>query len=250
MIATLVRRDWENANHTIVSCYFKPASTYRYEAGQYAVVEVPHEDPDIRGTSRTMTLSSSPNDELLKISFKVFPGFITSTFKQSLLDAEPGTEIVMYDALGDLVLPLDTTIPLIFVAGGIGIASFVGMMQWLYEEQENRTISLHYAVSGPDQIVLQQPFDDYAKTMNLTKYLYTPALDEPSELDSWHGTIVHERLTAETLAPAITVDTLVYISGTETMVEAIRVQLLALGIRRDQIVFDFFDGYAQDRADN
>jgi len=43
MKAGFVRLQWENAAQTIATFFFKPAGTYRYEAGQYAVISLPYD---------------------------------------------------------------------------------------------------------------------------------------------------------------------------------------------------------------
>jgi ferredoxin-NADP reductase len=244
MRATFVKLEWENQAQTIGSFYFKPAGRYRYDAGQYAVLSVPHESVDNRGDSRTMTLSSSPNDRLLKMTMRVFLDD-SSSFKEALLGLMEGDSVTIFEAMGDLVLPMDSSIPLVFVAGGVAIASYVGMMQWLLETRDQRDISLHYAVAGPDDVVMQKPFDDYATAHNLTRSLYTPNVNTPRAFEDFRGEVVHDRLTGDAILRQAKPDSLFYLSGTESMVENLRTQLIEKGISNQNIVFDYFDGYVE-----
>ncbi len=240
MRAIFVRSEWENSSRTIVSFYFRPEAPYRYEAGQYAVITLPHANPDNRGESRTMTFSSSPSEELLRITFKVYAEG-GSSYKRALLSLKPGDKVIFFDALGDMVLPLDPAIPLMFVAGGVAIASYVGIIQWLLDKREQRDITLIYAVSESADIVLQKPFDTYGALYPLTKVLYTPNVNTAHP---FHGEIRHTRLDgSDLMAFARSSNRLIYLSGTESMVNALRGQVQAKGFSSQQIVFDYFDGY-------
>jgi len=238
MKAGFVRLQWENAAQTIATFFFKPAGTYRYEAGQYAVISLPYDNPDNRGINRTMTLSSSPDDELLAFTMRITNGGNagSSSFKHALLQLKPSDEITVFESLGDLVLPLDTAIPLVFIAGGVGIASFTGMTSWLTQHGDSRDVQLHYVVARPEDVVMQSVFDDLIKQgnstrpLNLTKRIYTPDV---------------KRLTASDILAAARPDSLFYLSGTEKLVETLRQDLLNHGVLRSSIVFDYFDGYSE-----
>lgn len=236
MRAQFVSLEWENTIRTIASFYFQPIAVggearYRYEAGQYATLRVPHTSPDSRGLERTMTLSSSPDEPLLKFTMRIFSGAdggaSGSSYKRALLGLRAGDEVTVFEAMGDLVLPLDTSVPLVFVAGGVGIASFTGMTQWLLDHQEQRSVSLFYASASSEDVVMQPVFDAYASSGGLRKQLYVrPA-----------------RLTASDILPAVQPTSLVYLSGPERMIEGLRQDLQAAGVSSQQIVFDYFDGY-------
>ncbi len=159
----------------------------------------------------------------------------SSSFKQALLKLQSGAEITVFESLGDLVLPLDTAIPLVFIAGGVGIASFTGMTTWTLQHGESRDVQLHYVVARPEDVVMQPVFDIAAQMAasggpNLTKRIYTPDV---------------KRLTASDILAAARPDSLFYLSGTEKLVETLRQDLLNHGVLRSSIVFDYFDGYSE-----
>jgi len=243
--AKFVKFAWENQSRTIATFYFEPTSRYRYEAGQYAVIEVPHASPDSRGIARTMTLSSSPHETLLSFTIKIYATG-GSTFKQKLLTLQPGETVTIFDALGDLVLPLDAAVPLVFVAGGVGIASYVGMVKWLLHNRDARTVSLFYAVSHESEQVLLKPFNEYAQVGKVRQQLHVsrkPYLRHEAAVDNTTVDTISHRLAASDILPQITADALLYISGPEVMVESIRSQLVTAGIPNQRIIYDYFEGY-------
>lgn len=247
MKARFIRMEWENPSRTIASFFFEPIGRYRYEAGQYAVFSIPHADADDRGIERTMTLSSSPLDPLLRISMRLF-GDNSSSFKRALIALQPCEEITVYESMGDLVLPLSPSTPLLWIAGGVGIASFVGMAKFLYQTSDKRAVRLLYVVASPDDIVLQDAFTSLRGIGSLTRTIYTPSVNSHKQLQSagYAADIAPQRMTTADVLSAITPECLIYISGTEHMVSSLRQQLDQAGISSQQIVFDYFDGYVSD----
>src|SRR5262249_3273208 len=64
-----VRRQHEAENAT--TFYFEPDSPLAYTAGQYLNYTLPHPNPDNRGTRRSFTLSSFPEEPLLSLTTRL-----------------------------------------------------------------------------------------------------------------------------------------------------------------------------------
>jgi ferredoxin-NADP reductase len=196
----------------------------RYTAGQFIELTIPHDNPDERGQKHWFTLSSSPTEPLPTITTKFPSEGPTSTFKQALQNLKPGDAVSMSDPMGDFVLPKDKTIPLVFVAGGIGVTPMRSMIKWLHDSQETRPITLIYAVADKKQLAFQPVFDE--------------AGIEP--------VFLYERLTPEKileLAPDQP-GQLYFISGPEPMVEALVEGLTKSGISESRLVGDYFPNYS------
>lgn len=243
MRATFVSRGWDNEAGTIGSFYFKPLGQYRFTAGQYADITVPHENPDSRGQTRTMTFSSSPEEKLLRITTRLGPD--KSTYKQALLGLKPGDEVNLTDGMGDMVLPLDPAVPLVFVAGGVGIASYTGMLQWLLEHRDARDITLLYSVRDAGDIVFSKLINRYGGFHPLTSIIYAPAIESAPR--TWKGKVISRRLTAAGVMEFVKPEAQIYLSGTEQMVEQLRHGLLDNHkIPQYRIAFDYFSGYTSE----
>lgn len=206
-----------------------------YTAGQYTELYLKHGNPDDRGEKRWFTLSSAPGQELVSITTKYAGDDQSSTFKKTLFSLQPGTEVDLAEAMGDFVLPKDVSIPLIFVAGGIGLTPFHSMMEWMASRGEKRTITFIYGVRNEDEIV-------FTPTFERAGVHATIVVSEPSE--AWGGE--RGRLTAEMILGLAkpTGTSLIYMSGPEPMVEALEKDMQAAGINKRQLVGDFFPGYA------
>jgi len=222
----------EEANN-IRTFQFKPEKPIDHIAGQYTELYLPHEHPDERGVKRWFTISSAPFDEYVTITTKFSdPG---STFKHTLHELEPGAEVTLAEPMGDFVLPQDNAIPLIFVAGGIGITPYHSILSWLAKNpEEYRNIKLLYAVNNEDEIIFQETF-------NKAHVQPTLIVNHPS--DEWGG----ERglITADHILKLTDPDkdTLIYLSGPEPMVETLQKDLIQLHFPKFRIVTDFFPNY-------
>lgn len=217
----------------ITTFYFKPESSVNYTAGQYVKLTLPHFNPDERGDHRWFTLSSSPNESLVSITTK-FTDEKGSSFKNALRSIVVGTELNMSDPMGDFVLPKLLQTPLIFVAGGIGITPFHSMLTWLTENKEVRPIKFIYGVRTEDEIVFLETFKKASQHATIV-------VAEPSA--EWGGE--RGNLSAELILGLEhpTDDTLIYISGPEPMVESLQKDLIKAGIKKSQLVGDFFPNY-------
>ncbi|HVS58976.1 MAG TPA: FAD-dependent oxidoreductase [Candidatus Saccharimonadales bacterium] len=205
--------------------FFVPEKALDYISGQYVDFLIPHTNPDSRGTKRTFTLTSLAEEPHL--SFAVRFDEPSSSYKKALFAMERGQEATITDAMGDVVLPKSSLVPLTFVAGGLGMASFVSIMRWLTRENEARDITLLYAVRDPAAILFQDVIDQYPHPITL--HMFSP--ETP-------------RLTAETIKTHTADDGLVYLSGSEKFVEGYRHELQNnYAVPNERIVYDFFDGY-------
>ena len=205
--------------------FFMPERPLDYIPGQYVEVRIPHVEPDNRGMSRTFSLTTLPSEPLIGFAVKFEQP--SSTYKRALRNLRSDDEVTITDAMGDVILPKSSLVPLTFVAGGLGVASFVSIMRWLTQQKEQRDITLLYAVRDPDILLFQEVFDAYPYPIAL--HIFSP--NTP-------------RLTAETVTKHITPDGLVYLSGSEKFVETFRHELENdYAMPHERIVFDFFDGY-------
>lgn len=152
-----------------------------------------------------------------------------STFKQALSKLEPGDTVLQLveEPDGDFVWQ-DSDLPIVFVAGGIGITPFRSILKQRAHDGQPVNVTLIYG-GRSDNL----PFRD--------------------ELEAWSGAQPNLRvhysigkpLTAEDLArlvPGLN-QSLVYLSGPEPMVESLGDELKAHGLPEVQPKQDFFPNY-------
>lgn len=213
--------------------WFTPERKPRQIAGQFTELYLPHKNADKRGNKRWFTLTSSPTEDKLAITTK-FAQEKGSTFKQTLANLKPGDDVMLAQPMGDFVLPRDKTIPLILVAGGIGVTPMRSMVKYLLDTGEKRDIELIYAANSIEEVAFRDLFEEYG--LKLTLMLNNPPA-------GWPG--VSGKLTAERIVQLVgnLNGKLVYMSGPDPMVKALAEGLYKIGASKKQIITDYFPGY-------
>lgn len=203
---------------------FAPHPSFSWTAGQFIRVELPHDRPDAKGTRRWFTISAAPFEKYPAISTHI----TSTTFKQALLN------LPVEGALNLLEVPdgdftwMESNLHRVFVAAGIGITPFRSIVMQRSHDKKPLPVTLIYA-NRTDEIPFKQDLDAVAATDGGLKVQY----------------VTRQLLTAESLrrmAPNI-MDSLVYISGAEPMVEALGDSLRATKINAEQLKQDFFPNY-------
>lgn len=223
----------EKINYNVQTFWYKPEKPIQYTAGQFIEMFLPHDNPDERGIKHWFTLSSSPTEKLISNTTK-FASEKASTFKKTLFGLKPGAKIKIIEPMGDFVLPKDKTIPLVFVAGGIGVTPFRSMIKWLTDTKEKRKIQILLAANEPRDIIFEDLFKNYGAEVKTIVSNPTP---------TWKSQVGHLsadkiiELTGRLDAKQI------YVSGPESMVEVLEKDLHKHGVDKKQLVLDFFPGY-------
>ena len=225
----------ENEAKNIKTFWFRPEKTVRYTAGQFTEIHLPHDNPDDRGIKRWFTLSSSPTDNMVSITTRLDP-VRPSSFKKALFGLKPGAKLNLADPMGDFVLPKKNDIPIVFVAGGIGVTPMHSMIKWMVDTGEQRQIHLFYAANDPENVAFRKQFENAPIKFDII-------LAKPPA--GWQG--MSGRLTTDVIwnLPGVKVNALVYLSGPEPMVEQFYKELKGRGIPEHRLVTDYFPGYTE-----
>lgn len=220
----------ENHTLTIKTFWFKPEKAVDNVPGQYTEIYLPHKNPDKRGQKRWFTIYSSPTENLLAITTKITNQ--CSSFKKALNELKIGAEIIFSEPMGDFILPIDDSLPLVFVAGGIGMTPFRSIIKWLEDSNQKRDIQLIYAAKNESDLIDRDLFA-YVNT----KYI----ISEPSS--NWKG--LSGKLSANKILKLskIKPSTHIFLSGPEPMVEAFTKDIISTGLPKHQIITDYFPGY-------
>lgn len=223
MIVTL--RSTQDEAKNIRTFFFEPERPFRYVAGQFIELTVPHGNPDKRGTKHWFTLSSAPGHQLVSITTKRAER--SSSYKKALWSFKPGDDLEMSEPMGDFVLPKDSKQPLVFVAGGIGITPFRSIVQWLLDTRQTRQIQFLYSVHDKDEIIFRNTFSQ--PFIEVQQMIAQPNLTAGKVIELVKGIKGKQ----------------VFISGPEPMTEALVKQFEKLGLSQSQLITDYFPGYSE-----
>lgn len=138
---------------------FDRPSDVNWRAGNHAVFFIEHENEDVGGNSRPLSIASAPGDDHVMFVSHCPP--TGSSFKRALAALKPGDTIQMTEPIGEFVLEDDVVDPLL-VAAGIGI----GAIRAIVRDREQRNIALgmdiqYYAPDG--QFIFRSEFEELAR---------------------------------------------------------------------------------------
>lgn len=218
---------------------FSKDSRFNFIPGQYLEWTLPGENMDTRGNRRYFSIASSPGEDDLRIGVKIVSDK-SSSFKKEMLEMNPQSTIVASQLSGDFTLPTDKNKRMVFIAGGIGITPFRSILKNLLDQNERREIIMFYTCVSPDEFVYKDVFKKAEEELGIkTVYVVTDA----SKKSNWNGEVGY--LNREMIEKYVLnyKERSYYISGPNVMVESYRDLLLSIGIKRSNIITDYFSGY-------
>ena len=153
-----------------------------------------------------------------------------------------GQSIIASQVAGDFTLPKDLKKPLVFIAGGVGIAPFRSMIQYLLDKQLQSNIVLFYSNRTANEILFSDTFQKAEKNGVKTIYTLTDVNNIPSDWEHEKGYIT-EAMIKQNVGDYY--QSTFYISGPQLMVQNFEKLLLGMKIKKGNIITDFFPGYAE-----
>jgi glycine betaine catabolism B len=206
--------------------YFEPMSKFDFTPGQYLEWTLPHKNPDKRGIRRYFTISSAPEESQVMLTIRVTNS--GSSFKSALMKIREDKGLVASGPQGNFVLPEDKEIPLVFIAGGIGVTPFRSMVKDMLSKKDKRKIIFLYLNSEEKDIAFKKLFEKAEAVGVRTFYINTKKDGYIGEKKIKEKVPDYQKYTF-------------YISGPELMVEAFKKMIAKMGV--EKIKTDFFPGY-------
>jgi ferredoxin-NADP reductase len=208
---------------------FRPLRPVRFHAGQYLELDLPHRGVDSRGRRRVFSISSAPTDEALSVAMSMTEK--TSSFKSALATLPPGSRVHATAIAGDFTLP-HAEVPVLLVAGGIGITPFASQLA----DDAGRDVTVVYA-SGSREL----PYADVLERSGARVVLVAP--ERPDVLPSGWTYAGPDRISRELLERHVpdAASRRAFVSGPPSLVSDVARMLRSLGARR--VTTDYFTGY-------
>lgn len=124
--------------------FFEKPENFMFKAGQYLQVRLTEDKND----SHTFSIASAPHEDMIMCATRISPD---SDFKRRMAELTEGEKVYIEAPGGQFTLPKEEDIPLVFLAGGIGITTIRSMVR--YEEYRNteRPIALFYSNRKPEE---------------------------------------------------------------------------------------------------
>ncbi|KSV66944.1 ring-hydroxylating dioxygenase ferredoxin reductase family protein [Ensifer sp. ENS06] len=193
--------------------------------GQYVNIDVPGS-----GQSRSYSFSSASGETRVGFLIKKIPGGLMSTW---LEHAEVGTKLELTGPLGSFYLR-EVQRPLLFLAGGTGLAPFLSMLEVLARTNPEQKVHLIYGVTRDLDLVLVDEIEAYTK--RLANFTFDTVVADVASSHPRKGWVTQHM--PEDVLNGGDVD--VYLCGPPPMVDAVRKHLDDTGVRPNSFHYEKF----------
>ena len=174
--------------------------------GQYINLDVPG-----TGASRSYSFTNAPGDSHLGFLIRKLPSGLMSNW---LTHAKPGDRVTATGPLGSFYLR-DIDRPLLFLAGGTGLAPFLSMLEVLADNASRQPVHLVYGVTRDEDLVLVDVLESYAD--RLPDFSFTTVVADTGSQHPRKGWVTDHMPTG-----FLGDETDVYLCGPPPMVDAVR----------------------------
>jgi len=198
------------------------------QAGQFIFIALPETSGRIAPEVHPFSLSGRPDAHTLRISVKAL-----GDYTRSLVHAQPGDKVAVWGPYGSFGHAYGDATNMVWVAGGIGVTPFLDMLQHEQRRERNlnRRIDFFWTVAqAEDALYLEEIEPARVQLPHLDFHLHVTA--DQGRLTAKHiaATVGTERFASATFL----------LCGPQSMMDALRSQLRAQGIRRPEIVIEEF----------
>jgi len=201
--------------------------------GQYVNIDVPSS-----GQHRSYSFSSAPGQSKISFLIKRIPGGVMSTWLES---AQPGNKVELTGPLGSFYLRAVER-PLLFLAGGTGLAPFLSMLEVLARANSQQKVHLIYGVTRDLDLVQVDAIDAY--TEKLPNFSYATVVADTNSTHPRKGWVT-QHIPTETLNDG---DVDVYLCGPPPMVDAVRKHFDDNGVKPNSFHYEKFTPNAAPRT--
>ena len=213
----------------------KEPAGMNYVPGQYVQLRCPAYDGN-EEVYRAYSIASDPADRnVVELIIRLVPGGICTTWCFERL--REGDEVVINGPYGEFRLS-DTDAPMIFIAGGSGIAPFRCMLHHMRNTKCGRQATFYFGANRVRELCLIDTMEAFEE--QLENVSFVPVVAKPAEDEKWDG---ETGLVTEAVARAF--DDLAghegYLCGSPGMIDASVEVLKELGMREESIFYDKFE---------
>jgi ferredoxin-NADP reductase len=232
----MIKEKREVARETLFVTFDLLGEEVDFRPGQYFWVTLPDVGyDDEKGLRRHITVVTSPNERgVLGLATRLRD----SAFKRTLRELPVGAAVDVEQPKGSFGLPDDTSRPLVFVAGGIGITVFHSMLRFIHEERLPYRVTLIYSNRDRESTAFLDELRELEQELDLR--LILTMTEDPG----WDGET--RKIDAGFLTDYLGADLDEYtflVAGPPQMTEAVQQALAEAGVAEENVIASSFSGY-------
>ena len=252
----VARREYEDAARTQCSFYLEPvdgAELPAFKPGQFLTFSLSVPDPAAGdgGAERTITrcysLSDRPDPKWYRVTIKrvrqpadqpeVPAGLSSNQFHDRVHE---GDVLRVKAPSGKFYIDPEPSVPVVLIAGGVGITPMMSMLRWCVGEQPERAIHLYYGLRSGRDHAFKYALEEIAAahpTLRLNVVYSRPGADDVRGRDFQHLGHVDVDLLRRTLPHG---RHQFYVCGPAPMMQTLVPALSEWGVRDDDVHFEAF----------
>ena len=200
---------------------------FEYEPGQHGFIEISADN------GKPFSLVSSPHEKIVEFATIIRD---QSKWKQRLDKKKIGNDLILSGPYGMFKYE-DSETDIAFIAGGIGITPFIGILRYLNNKKLSTKVILLYSNKSENRTAFKNELDLLEENNPNLKIVYT--MTEQEDFEGEKGRIDEGFIRKHVKNPE---KKIWYIAGPSTMVKAMN-DVLKKELNVKKIKLDVFSGY-------
>ena len=157
--------------------------TISFTAGQFVQLICPKYKGSSEEVSRAYSIASDPaDDRFLDLIIRRVPNGICTTWCFDHL--KEGDTVCFNGPYGDFRLS-DTDAPMIFIAGGSGMAPFISILHYMRNTNSQRKATYFFGGNTTRDLCLDQQMKEFEDA--IPNFKFVPVVSRPEENNGWNG---------------------------------------------------------------
>lgn len=220
-----------NESDNIVTIKMKPNNNklFHYLPGQFIYVTI--SNPEIPGDEHPFTISSSPSERnYISVTAKQLGDFTGRLNKVKI-----GDKAYIDGPFGTFSYLKDNNKKICFIAGGIGITPFLGMLRYMNAVDRNMDVVLLWGARDLSEVIVKHELEDYVSKFKNFKFV--PILSNDKTFTGEKG-FINTEIIKKHLDHYLEYD--FYICGPPIMLDLQLKNLISLGVPKKNIHYERF----------
>ncbi|HEU6453070.1 MAG TPA: FAD-dependent oxidoreductase [Gemmatimonadaceae bacterium] len=225
--------------HETLACIVERPSGFSFRAGQYVDITLP--DPpydDLLGPTRSFSIASAPGERDLLLLMRLR----NTAFKRAMTDMPLGSALLLDGPVDDLSLAINGGRSAVYLAGGVGVAPFLGAIRHAAAHGGELEATLFYSNRRPEDAAYLEELTALTERVRGFRFVPTMTKMELSERE-WSGerarigVPILQRYLPSLRGPRY------YLAGSTLLISGVRQELARAGIPGGDIRAEMYAGY-------